>query len=60
MRLFEPGPQELCRCGHAAAAHEHFRPGTDCSLCLLGRCQQFSSAVAFPARVLSRLRAPRR
>lgn len=23
-----------CRtCGHAHAAHEHYRPGTDCALC---------------------------
>ncbi len=23
----------VCRCGHPAAAHEHYRPGTDCGLC---------------------------
>jgi hypothetical protein len=22
-----------CRCGHTAAAHQHYRPGTDCGLC---------------------------
>ncbi|MFC0548836.1 hypothetical protein [Kutzneria chonburiensis] len=22
-----------CVCGHAAAAHEHYRPGSDCALC---------------------------
>jgi hypothetical protein len=27
-----------CRCGHAAEAHEHFRPGNDCGAC---RCNRF-------------------
>jgi hypothetical protein len=22
-----------CRCGHVRDAHEHYRPGSDCSLC---------------------------
>jgi hypothetical protein len=23
----------VCVCGHAQAAHEHYRPGSDCALC---------------------------
>jgi hypothetical protein len=30
-----------CRCGHDAAAHEHFRPGSDCGACGAGRCGRF-------------------
>lgn len=26
-----------CRCGHATDAHDHFRVGTDCSICGCGR-----------------------
>ncbi|PZE70906.1 MULTISPECIES: hypothetical protein [unclassified Curtobacterium] len=28
-------------CGHAQAAHEHYRPGTDCALC---DCPKFRRA----------------
>lgn len=24
---------DLCACGHTAEAHQHYRPGRDCSLC---------------------------
>ncbi|MFP5020213.1 hypothetical protein [Pseudonocardia phyllosphaerae] len=24
---------DLCRCGHSRDAHEHYRPGSDCSAC---------------------------
>jgi len=34
----------LCTCGHARAAHEHYRPGTDCSLCPAGDCDRFTAA----------------
>jgi len=27
-----------CTCGHGAAAHEHYRRGTDCALCT---CSKF-------------------
>jgi hypothetical protein len=30
-----------CRCGHDAAAHEHFRPGTDCGACGAQACGRF-------------------
>ena len=26
-------PTTLCRCGHDAEAHEHYRPGSDCGAC---------------------------
>jgi hypothetical protein len=35
-----PGPCR-CRCGHDAAAHEHFRPGTDCGACGARGCAHF-------------------
>jgi hypothetical protein len=31
----------LCRCGHAAEAHEHYRPGSDCGACGVPRCGRF-------------------
>ena len=38
-----PGPTG-CRCGHDAAAHEHFRPGSDCGACGAARCGRFRAA----------------
>jgi hypothetical protein len=35
--------QGLCSCGHAAAAHEHYRRGSDCALCSPGGCVKFRS-----------------
>lgn len=35
--------QDLCRCGHQREAHEHYRAGTDCSLCP-GQCLRFEAA----------------
>lgn len=35
------GSEQLCVCGHPKIAHEHYRPGTDCSLCPLGVCERF-------------------
>jgi hypothetical protein len=39
----DPGaaPAAGCRCGHDAAVHEHFRPGTDCGACGVRRCPRF-------------------
>jgi hypothetical protein len=31
----------LCRCGHDAEAHEHYRPGSDCGACGAARCARF-------------------
>jgi len=34
-----------CACGHTASAHEHFRPGSECSLCRSRRaCTRFRHA----------------
>ena len=33
-----------CTCGHAMAAHEHYRPGTDCSACGRAACGEFRPA----------------
>lgn len=30
-----------CRCGHAKAAHEHYRRGSDCGLCGRELCRSF-------------------
>ncbi|WP_304118504.1 hypothetical protein [Mycolicibacterium bacteremicum] len=34
-------PKEICQCGHGRAAHEHYRPGTDCALCGPQVCQAY-------------------
>lgn len=31
----------MCVCGHGENAHEHYRSGTDCSLCVAGNCRKF-------------------
>ncbi|WP_211770117.1 hypothetical protein [Kutzneria sp. CA-103260] len=41
-----------CECGHARAAHEHYRPGSDCALC---DCPRFRDSDA-PAGLVARLR----
>jgi hypothetical protein len=35
---------EVCTCGHGRDAHEHYRPGTECSLCAPGDCQRYRAA----------------
>jgi hypothetical protein len=37
-------PVEPCMCGHAKAAHEHYRAGSDCALCTKDGCQKFRAA----------------
>jgi len=37
------GNPSPCRCGHAAEAHEHYRPGRDCGAC---GCHRFAAAAA--------------
>lgn len=32
---------DTCTCGHLRTAHEHYRRGTDCSLCPVGVCRRF-------------------
>jgi hypothetical protein len=34
-------PHDVCRCGHERAAHEHYRGGTECSLCSPTTCPRF-------------------
>ncbi len=51
-----PRSGDACTCGHAYEAHEHYRAGTDCSLCEKDACPRFvaaasSSAAASPARI---------
>jgi hypothetical protein len=36
--------QRLCLCGHQYEAHEHHRPGTDCSGCGPSSCGRFRRA----------------
>jgi hypothetical protein len=36
-------PPTLCRCGHDAAAHEHYRRGSDCGACGAQACARFRS-----------------
>ena len=40
-----------CRCGHGVDAHEHFRPGRDCSTCGPDVCPRYAGrhATALPA-----------
>ena len=33
--------RESCRCGHTRDAHEHYRGGTECSLCPSGECHGY-------------------
>jgi hypothetical protein len=44
-----------CRCGHDAAAHEHFRPGSDCGTCGAARCDRFRAARGGAARIMTGL-----
>lgn len=33
LRTVAEAEPATCVCGHAQAAHEHYRPGSDCALC---------------------------
>jgi hypothetical protein len=46
--------RHLCRCGHAYAAHEHYRSGSDCSSCL--ECQHYRPARGLIPRMTGMLR----
>jgi hypothetical protein len=35
----------VCRCGHVADAHEHFRPGSDCGACGRVACPAYREDV---------------
>jgi hypothetical protein len=36
-----PTVVDPCACGHALAAHDHYRRGTDCGACGAGGCAEF-------------------
>lgn len=50
----EPEGAKLCICGHDRTAHEHYRSGSDCSLCPTRSCRKFRSATSL-RQGLSRL-----
>lgn len=39
-------PDDYCGCGHSRNAHEHYRAGSDCSLCTDRSCSSFHPAPA--------------
>jgi hypothetical protein len=39
-----PAMVDPCACGHAKAAHEHYRAGTDCGVCGATACAAFRPA----------------
>jgi hypothetical protein len=41
---------KACRCGHWRQAHEHYRSGTDCSLCPCPRFRAAGRSAKPPAR----------
>ncbi len=51
-----------CRCGHSRTAHEHYRPGSECSLCAPDECGRFRpnrSLTSSFSVILNRLRPQR-
>lgn len=38
-----PQANDMCECGHAFEAHEHYRKGTECSICDVRACSAFSA-----------------
>jgi hypothetical protein len=39
-----PGVARSCRCGHGWEAHQHYRRGSDCSICPRGGCHRYVAA----------------
>jgi hypothetical protein len=37
-------PSTPCLCGHPDTTHQHYRPGTDCSLCGYRTCAYYVPA----------------
>jgi hypothetical protein len=64
-----PDDTVTCGCGHPAAAHEHYRRGSDCGVCGREVCRAFRAARVEPAvapvamnpvpRAIARLRTVR-
>lgn len=36
----------VCACGHGWDAHEHYRRGTECSICDIRQCSSFTPVAA--------------
>jgi hypothetical protein len=53
----EKANDAVCRCGHGRLAHEHYRAGTECALCL--DCPRFRPATGLWRLVAILLRRPR-
>ena len=47
----DPGSDRPCRCGHAYVAHQHYRSGSECSLC--PECPRFRPALGLVARMIA-------
>lgn len=47
MGFFSQRPAEamtdMCACGHAREAHQHYRRGNECSICDARRCSSFTA-----------------
>ena len=41
-RKTKPQASDVCACGHAREAHEHYRRGTECSICDVQVCSAFT------------------
>lgn len=48
-----PGSDRPCRCGHAYVAHQHYRSGSECSIC--SECPRFRPAPGLVARIIGML-----
>ena len=46
-RKTAPDSNALCACGHIREAHEHYRRGSECSICDIRECSAFT-AVSVP------------
>lgn len=55
MRAFSPNTRSdrLCRCGHSYAAHQHYRSGSECSLC--SECPRYRSMLGLAVRFIDML-----
>ena len=49
----EAGSGCPCRCGHPYLAHQHYRKGSECSLC--SDCARYRPAVRLVRRIMGRL-----
>jgi len=52
MRRSIGAPPVVCRCGHSKGAHQHHRPGRECSLGDPGHCDRFVAEPSWWRRYL--------